>query len=127
MLNYLLFVALFVLSVSAYSFSYTSNGIVNAFTAFDFTYAQNAVISDPNGGPAYFGKRLFSHIVDDYFTINLEKYNVGEWNVALDFKDGDGKRTEYISRVDMYLFCRFNGKYKYEAHKAFEIREGKAI
>ena len=127
MFNFLLFVALFVLSVSAYTFSYTSSGIVNAFTAFDFTYAQNAVVSDPNGGPAYFSKRLFYRIVDDYFTANLEKYNVNDWNVDLDFKDGDGKRTKYIGRVDMSFSCRFNGKYKYEAYKAFEIREGKAI
>lgn len=128
MFNFLLFAALFVLSVSAYTFSYTSSGIVNAFTAFDFTYAQNAVVSDPNGGPAYFSKRLFYRIVDDYFTVNLEKYSVDDWNVSLDFKDGDGKRTEYVSRVDMCFTCKFNnGRYAYNAYKAFEIREGKAI
>ena len=128
MLNFLLFVALFVLSVSAYSYSYTSNGIVNTFTAFDFTYAQNAVISDPYGGPAYFSERLFHHIADDYFTVSLEKYSVDDWNVSLDFKGGDGKITEYVSRVDMCFTCKFNnGRYSYTAYKAFEIREGKAI
>ena len=128
MLNFLLFAALFVLSVSAYTRSYTSNGIVNAFNAFDFTYAQNAVISDPYGGPAYFSHRLFYRIVDDYFTISLEKYNVDDWNVDLDFRGGDGRRTEYIERVDLKFWCKFNNcRYRYEASKAFEIREGKAI
>ena len=128
MLNFLLFVALFVFSVSAYSYSYTSNGIVNTFTAFDFTYAQNAVISDPYGGPAYFSERLFHHIADDYFTVSLEKYSVDDWNVSLDFKGSDGKRIEYVSRVDMCFTCKFNnGRYSYTGYKAFEIREGKAI
>lgn len=125
MLNILLFTAIFVLSISAYSYSYTANGVVGTFTAFDFTYAQNAVISDPYGGPAYFSKTLFYHIVDDYFGINLQKYSVDDWNVDLAFKQGDGKRVRYFSRVDLCFSCRFNGKYKYKACKAFEIREGK--
>lgn len=127
MLNYLLFVALFVFSVSAYSYSYTSNGIVNTFTAFDFTYAQNAVVSDPNGGPAFFSGKLFQHIAADYFSTNLEKYNVSDWNFDFEIRDGDGKRIPYFSRIDMTLVCKFNGKYRYKACKAFEIREGKAL
>lgn len=127
MLNFLLFVALFVVSVSAYTFSYTSNGIANTFAAFDFTYAQNAVISDPYGGQAYFGEKLFYFIAEDYFATNLQKYNVSEWNIDLSFKSGSMRRDGYVMRADLMLDCRFNGKYRYNAKKAFEIREGKAI
>ncbi len=127
MLNFLLFVSLFIFSISAYSFSYTSTGIINTFSAFDFTYAQNAVISDPYGGPAYFSPKLFSHIATRYFTESLSKYNIDEWNIGLTFKDGDGVTlgTPYMATIS--FGCKFNGKYHYKSEKVFEIRKGKAL
>lgn len=127
MLNFLLFIALFVFSISAYSFSYTSTGIINTFSAFDFTYAQNAVVSDPYGGPAYFERKLFAKIASRYFTESLSKYNVSKWNVDLFFKDGDGVTlgTPYLAYVT--FDCTFNGTYHYHSEKAFEIRKGKAL
>ena len=127
MLNFLLFIALFVFSISAYSFSYTSTGIINTFSAFDFTYAQNAVVSDPYGGPAYFERKLFAKIASRYFTENLSKYYVSTWNVDLFFKDGDGVTlgTPYLAYLT--FDCTFNGTYHYHSEKAFEIRKGKAL
>ncbi len=127
MLNFLLFIALFVFSISAYSFSYTSTGIINTFSAFDFTYAQNAVISDPNGGPAYFDRKLFARIASRYFTQSLSKYYVKEWNVELAFKDGDGVTLGAPYFVNLYFDCTFNGTYHYHSAKAFEIKKGKAL
>ena len=127
MLNFLLFVALFIFSISAYSFSYTSTAIINTFAAFDFTFAQNAVISDPYGGPASFEPKLFARIATKYFSESLSKYYVNEWNVEMDFKDGDGVRFGIPYAVTITFDCRFNGTYHYHSMKAFEIRKGKAI
>ena len=127
MLNFLLFIALFVFSISAYSFSYTSTGIINTFSAFDFTYAQNAVVSDPYGGPAYFERKLFVKIASRYFTESLGKYYVSAWNVDLDFKDGDGVTLGTPYLVNVTFDCTFNGTYHYHSSKGFEIRKGKAL
>ena len=127
MLNFLLFIALFVFSISAYSFSYTSTGIINTFSAFDFTYAQNAVVSDPYGGPAYFDRKLFAKIASRYFTESLSKYYVSTWNVDLLFKDGDGVRFGAPYSVNVTFDCTFNGTYHYHSVKAFEIRKGKVV
>ncbi|MBO4737333.1 MAG: hypothetical protein J5627_02705 [Bacilli bacterium] len=127
MLNFLLFIALFVFSISAYSFSYTSTGIINTFSAFDFTYAQNAVVSDPYGGPAYFERKLFVKIASRYFTESLSKYYVSAWNVDLDFKDGDGVTLGTPYLVNVTFDCTFNGTYHYHSSKGFEIRKGKAL
>ena len=127
MLNFLLFIGLFVFSLSAYSYSYTSNGIINTFIAFDFTYAQNAVVMDPYGGPAHFEPKLFAYIASDYFRESFFKYHVDEWLVSLDFKDSIGGKLGMAYRAEVTLDCRFNKTFRYTAMKAFEIKEGKAI
>lgn len=127
MFNFLLFVSLFVFSISAYSFSYTSTGIINTFSAFDFTYAQNAVISDPYGGPAFFERKLFARIASKYFNESLRKYNVSKWKIDLAFKDGDGIKLGAPYFVNVTFDCTFNGTYHYHSAKAFEIRKGKVL
>ena len=127
MLNFLLFAAVFVLSLSVYSYSYTCNGIINTFTAFDFTFAQNAVVMDIYGGPPHFEPKLFYYIASKYFTESFMRYRVDEWEVNLEFFDYKGKKSGPESKAVVTLDCRFNKTFRYQDCKAFEIREGKAI
>lgn len=134
MLNFLIFSATFVFSISLCRFTFVTSGIESCLNSFDFASAQSTVVVPFETGMApYFSENGFKEVVNRHFAANLERYlsPFDKYDVTFFFNDDpsyikDAKTEKNRAYVAGFVFsCEYLGFASYKQEKRFAIEVGK--
>jgi hypothetical protein len=139
MMNFLLWAAMFALTTSLFSFTFSLGGVARSFEGVTNELVQEAVVApglksslSANLGP-YFDERVLTADLEKYFSENLAYYVSDEdWSFSLSFSayqlnltSLNGLTSQFFpQQANLSFQTSYAGIYDYSNSRAFLIKKG---